>query len=242
MTEIDHALSAEPVNPPALLTPVQARILGVLVEKQRTVADSYPLTLNSLVTGCNQKSARDPVMELQEPELLDALADLRRRAIVVESFGASGRTMRYEQNLGRYLKVPEQSLVILAVLMLRGPQTPGELRQNCERMYRFGDISSVEAFLDELAERSAGALTVKLPREPGNRESRWAHLLCGEVKTDSRAGAGFTDGSGAASGADTALVTRLLDEVAQLRARVLRLETELGMSSDVTSDTHPSAE
>ena len=167
---------------PALrsLTPPEARVLATLMEKARTVPDSYPLTLNSLLSGCNQKTSRLPIMNLDETAAQEALSGLRQLSLVVESSG--GRATRYEHNFQRGVGVPEQSAILLALLMLRGPQTAGELRLNAERWYRFADISSVEAFLDELAERSeekGGPLVLQLPRAPGAREQRWAHLLCG---------------------------------------------------------------
>ena len=169
-----------PFDPP--LTAAEARVLGTLMEKARTVPDSYPLTPNSLQTGCNQKSARDPVMSLSEHEIAEALDGLRQRALVFETQG--GRSTRYEHNTQRGLGVPEQAAVLLGMLMLRGPQTAGELRLNTERWYKFLDIASVDAFLEEMQDRSpekGGALVVKLPRQPGSRESRWAHVLCGPV-------------------------------------------------------------
>ncbi|TNF59709.1 MAG: DUF480 domain-containing protein, partial [Burkholderiales bacterium] len=162
------------------LTAVQARVLATLMEKARTVPDSYPLTLNSLQTGCNQKTSRDPVMELGEHDIREAIEGLREASLVIESGGS--RVTRYEHNFQRAAGVPEQSAVLLGLLMLRGPQTAGELRINADRWYRFLDIASVEAFLEEMAGRSddrGGPLVVLLPRAPGAREPRWAHLLCG---------------------------------------------------------------
>src|SRR5690606_2814881 len=138
--------------------------------------------LNSLQTGCNQKSSRDPVMNLSEAEIADALDSLREYSLVIESSGS--RVTRYEHNFQRAVGVPEQSAVLLGLLMLRGPQTAGELRINADRWYKFLDIGSVEAFLDELQARGedkGGPLVVRLPRAPGAREARWAHLLCGPV-------------------------------------------------------------
>lgn len=162
------------------LTPLEARILGVLVEKEKTTPDVYPLTLNSLTSGCNQKTSRDPVMSVAESEVQTALEELRGRLLVLETYGASGRVLRYAQNFGKCYALPAASVALLTVLMLRGPQTVSELRANCERLYRFDDASSVEAYLDELAARSSGALVVKLPKQPGSREHRWVHLLCGQ--------------------------------------------------------------
>ena len=164
-------------NPLRPLTPVEARVLGVLVEKERTVPDTYPLSLNALVAGCNQKTSRSPLMEVSDADVQAVLDELRSLSLVVESSG--GRVMRYAHNLPRVLGVPTESAALVATLMLRGPQTPGELRINTERLHRFADISSLEAYLAELASRPAGALVVELPRSPGARENRWAHLLCG---------------------------------------------------------------
>ena len=164
------------MNAPSL-SAVEARVLGVLAEKQRTVPDTYPLTLNALVAGCNQKSSREPVMEVSDAQVRQALDSLRGMSLAIESSG--GRVLRYEHNLERVLQIPAPSAALLAVLMLRGPQTAGELRINCDRLHRFADISAVEGFLHELAQRPAGALVMELPRQPGSRENRWAHLLCG---------------------------------------------------------------
>ena len=156
------------------LSAVEGRILGVLVEKAATVPDTYPLSLNALVAGCNQKTARQPVMELSETEVLQALDELKRLSLVVEVSGS--RVVRFEHNAGRALGLPSQSVALLAVLLLRGPQTAAELRLNAERLHRFADISSVEAFLDELAGK-APPRVLKLARAPGERESRWAQQL-----------------------------------------------------------------
>jgi hypothetical protein len=159
------------------LSAVEARVLGVLAEKQRTVPDAYPLTLNALVAGCNQKSSRDPVMEIGDAQAQEALDNLRGVTLVIESSG--GRVPRYEHNIERVLQIPAASAALLAMLMLRGPQTAGELRINCDRLHKFAHISAVDGFLRELAERPAGPLVAELPRQPGARENRWAHLLCG---------------------------------------------------------------
>src|SRR4249920_3341542 len=157
-----------------LLSLLEARVLGVLVEKQHTVPDTYPLTLLALTAGCNQKTSRDPVLSASEGDVQSAIDHLNTLSLVVESSG--GRVMRYAHNAERVLGVPSQSVALLAVLMLRGPQTAGELRINCDRLHRFADISAVEGFLHELAARPAGALTVELARLPGTRETRWAQL------------------------------------------------------------------
>ena len=167
---------------PRVLSLLESRALGVLIEKAHTVPDSYPLSINSLTLGCNQKTARDPVLAATESEVQAAVDALKSASLAFEASGS--RVTRYEHNLGRALGLPSQSVALLAVLMLRGPQTASELRANSERLHRFADLSSVDAFLDELAARPAekgGALVVKLPRAPGARESRWAHLLGGAI-------------------------------------------------------------
>lgn len=207
------------------LTPIEARILGVLVEKQATVPDSYPLSLNALASGCNQKTARDPVMNASEPELLSALDELKSLALVVEVSGS--RVVRYEHNMGRALKLPSQSVALLSTLMLRGPQTAAELRANAERLHRFADVSSVEAFLDELAAREPSAV-VRLPRAPGARESRWAHLLCGEVVAAAAAATGEAAPDVAWLQAEQ---QRLAARVDALEALVRKLAGELGVDT-----------
>lgn len=202
-----------------LLSPLEIRVLGVLAEKQRTVPDSYPLTLNSLLAGCNQKTSRQPIMELSEAQAQLALESLKRYSLVTETSG--GRAYRYGHNIDGVLRIPSQSIALLTALMLRGPQTAGELRIACDRMHNFADISSVEAFLDEMAERPAGALVVKLARLPGAREQRWAHLLGDAPSVQDAAPSAALD----AVSSGPADVT--LDEVATLKARVSRLEQDL---------------
>ena len=216
---------------PIALSPIEARVLATLMEKARTVPDSYPLSLNTLMLGCNQKSSREPLMNLTEAEIATALDTLMPMNLVRESSGS--RVARYEHNFQRGVGVPEQSAVLLGLLMLRGPQTAGELRLNAERWYRFADISSVEGFLEELQDRSdvkGGPLTVKLPRAPGAREQRWAHLLCGPVDLES-VGSGAIQGSGGAAAAGlTERVAHLESELAELQKTVRALCAELGVS------------
>ena len=218
-----------------ILSLLETRVLGVLSEKQRTVPDSYPLTLNSLVSGCNQKSSRDPVIEATEEEVQVALDNLRAHSLIVETSG--GRASRYGHNIERVLHIPTQSTALLTMLMLRGPQTAGELRINCERLHKFADISSVEGFLAELAERAEGGLVVELPRQPGSRENRWAHLLSGTpVVTDTiAANTSIPDHAGDVSVGEIAAlkanVTRLETELAELRTLVEKLYRELGIAS-----------
>jgi len=213
---------------PLLLTPIEARVLATLMEKARTVPDGYPLTLNSLLLGCNQKTSRDPLMELSEAEVSTALDTLREAGLVHETTG--GRTTKFTHNAQRGIGVPEQSAVLLGLLMLRGPQTAAELRLNAERWYRFADTSSVEGFLEEMQERSVdkgGPLVTKLDRAPGAREQRWAHLLCGPAEAEAMAGRhAATPGTAALQDR----VAQLEHEVTSLRATVERLCKELGLS------------
>ena len=203
------------------LTPLEARILGVLVEKEKTTPDTYPLTLNSLAAGCNQKTSREPVMSVGESAIQGALEELRSRLLVMETYGASGRVLRYAHNFGKCYGVPAGSVALLAILMLRGAQTVSELRANCERLYRFDDVSSVEGYLEELATRAAGALVLRLPKQPGEREHRWAHQLCGAVTVADSAPQRNVGGSD--NGALEERPTRLEQEVADLRAELAQL-------------------
>jgi uncharacterized protein len=214
---------------------LEARVLGVLVEKAHTVPDSYPLSLNTLTLGCNQKTARDPVLNATEAEVQVTVDALKSLSLVFEASGS--RVTRHEHNMGRVMGLPSQSVALLAVLMLRGPQTASELRANCERLHKFADVSSVEAFLDELAARSeekGGPLALKLPRAPGAREPRWTHLMCGPVDVSAMpvapAGEDFVAATEIA--ALKAQQAALQAEVARLRALVERVCTELGMAKD----------
>jgi len=217
-----------------ILSLLETRVLGVLAEKQHTVPDSYPLTLNALLSGCNQKSSRDPVIEASESEVAVALDSLRALSLIVETSG--GRASRYGHNIERVLHIPSQSVALLTMLMLRGPQTAGELRINCDRLHKFADIASVESFLVELAERAAGGLVVELPRQPGSRENRWMHLLSGAPAIEERVSAGAvsaTPPGDVTVGEISALkanVARLEAEVSELRTKMDRLCTELGVS------------
>jgi uncharacterized protein len=214
------------------LSPVEARVLATLMEKSRTVPDSYPLTLNSVVSGCNQKTSREPIMQVDDAQAQTALDALKNLSLVFESSG--GRASRYEHNFQRVYGVPEQSAAVLGLLILRGPQTAGELRINSERWHRFADISSVEGFLDELQERSeekGGPLVIKLQRAPGAREQRWAHLICGPV--DVALTATETEARSPGTGELAHLQARIESlerEVSQLRDTVQKLCAELGLS------------
>ncbi len=213
-----------------LLSLLETRVLGVLVEKQHTVPDAYPMSLNAVTTGCNQKTSRDPVITASESDVQATLDRLKDLALVMETSG--GRVMRYAHNAERVLGVPSQAVALLAVLMLRGPQTAAELRINSERLHRFADASAVEAFLHELAQHGAGALVQELPRQPGAREPRWTHLLSGAPALAAEAGSLQAEHDAVAAGEITALrnsVRELQAEVALLRGLVSRLCGELGI-------------
>lgn len=200
-------------NAVPLLSLLETRVLGTLVEKQHTVPDTYPLSLNALVGGCNQKTSRSPVMEATQSEAQQAVDNLKSANFVMETSGS--RVPRYSHNLGRVLRVPAQSEALLTSLMLRGPQTAGELRISCERLHAFSDISAVEGFLNELAARPEGALVALLPRQPGARESRWAHLLSGTPAIETTEAA--------------------RDDASSLQTRVERLEAEVAALRDLIS-------
>ena len=220
-------------NPVPTLSLLETRVLGTLVEKQHTVPDTYPLTLNALVSGCNQKTSRSPVMEATGTEVQAALDSLKRANLAMETSG--GRVSRYSHNLERLLQVPTQSGAILTSLMLRGPQTAGELRISCERLHGFPDISAVEGFLAELAARPAGALVVQLPRLPGSRENRWAHLLSSPPILEMPAVQAKAAGGDLSLGEMAALkanVARLEAEMAAMKASLERIRSELGIKPE----------
>ncbi len=201
------------------LSLLETRIVGTLIEKQRTVPDTYPLSLNALAAGCNQKTSRHPVMEASDGEMLQAIESLAALGLVSEVSGS--RVARFTHSLERALGVPTQASALLAVLMLRGPQTAGELRLNCERLHRFADISAAEAFLAELAARPEGALVVELPRLPGSRENRWAHLLSGQPA------GGFVPAPPPRAAAPGDEIVHLKERVAALEAEVAELRAML---------------
>jgi uncharacterized protein len=167
------------------LTALESRVIGCLIEKQITTPDQYPLSLNALVNACNQKSNRDPVLDVDEAAVQATLDGLSKKHFVVEKSGFGSRVPKYQHRFCNTeygtLKFDAQELAIVCELLLRGPQTPGELRSRASRMATFSDVTEVEAALTRLAEREGGPFVTKLVREPGRREARFAHLFSGPV-------------------------------------------------------------
>ncbi|ELP5727175.1 YceH family protein [Vibrio vulnificus] len=167
------------------LTPIEARVIGCLIEKEVTTPDQYPLSLNALTNACNQKSNREPVMSLSESEVLDAVDQLISRRLVSDESGFNSRVSKYQHRFCNTefgdLKLSAQEKGIVCCMLLRGPQTPGELRTRTNRLANFADVKEVESVLDQLASEERGQLVVKLPIEPGKRESRYMHQFCGDV-------------------------------------------------------------
>ena len=170
---------------PRLLEPAEIRVLGSLLEKQLATPEYYPLTLKALIAACNQKSNREPVVEMSENDVLAALESLRHEVLVWKVAG--GRAERWEQNVDERLDLKRDTKALLALLLLRGPQTPGELRSRSDRLHAFEALAAVESALGRLAE-GPDPIVVELPRRPGQKESRWAHLLApppaGETPTE----------------------------------------------------------
>lgn len=221
------------------LTPVQARVLGTLMEKARTVPDSYPLSLNALVLGCNQKSSREALMEITDDDARAALQALKQQSLVFEA--AASRVPRFEHNFQRAAAVNEPQAVALGLLMLRGPQTAAELRLNGERWYKFADPQVAEDVLQALLQRGndgGQALVLKLPKMPGAREARWMHLLCGEpdiAALQAAAAAPLRGESDSLLARITALETTVLalrQDNQQLRRHLLSISEPLGITLD----------
>ncbi|MBN0987841.1 YceH family protein [Amphritea pacifica] len=168
------------------LSLLQTRVIGCLIEKEKTTPDQYPLTLNSLTSACNQKSNRDPVMELSDTDVQEVLDELNRKHLIREESSFGSRVPKYKHRFCNTefseLKLSEQELAIVCTLFLRGPQTPGELRSRTNRLCSFSDVRETEAVLQKMSEREEYPLVVRMPREPGKRESRYAHLFSGEVE------------------------------------------------------------
>ena len=206
------------------LTPVEVRVLGALIEKDITTPDYYPLSLNALVNACNQKNNRDPVMTLDEDAVRGALRTLQEKRLAGPASGADSRVNKYEHRIQEVFNFTRAETAVLDVLLLRGPQTPGELRGRGERMYRFEELSDVQSTLQRLIERDP-PLVRMLPRQPGTKESRYAHLLCGEVEgweAPAEASAPPTHAS-----TDDGRIARLESEVEELRKELAELRGQM---------------
>jgi uncharacterized protein len=166
-----------------LLDPVEVRVLGALIEKEATTPEYYPLSLNALVNACNQKSNRDPVVEYDQDTVEDAVERLREKKLALTIVG-SGRVKKYAQRISETLNLGRRELAVLCTLLLRGPQTLGEVKDRSERMFALADPAEAERVLDKLAEWPEHALLKKLPRQPGQKEARYAHLLSGEPRAE----------------------------------------------------------
>jgi uncharacterized protein YceH (UPF0502 family) len=207
----------------AMFTPKEARVIGCLMEKQRTTPDQYPLTLNSLVSACNQKSARHPVMTMSPGEIGHVVNQLRDRGLIYASL--TGRTERYDHKIVGTFLLSREEQALLCALMLRGPQTIGELRTNTARLADFRDLEQVTKTLRGMAERDR-PLVVELPRQPGKREERYAHLLCGRPKIEDIA---ESVPGHSADPPRSARLESLEAEVAELRAELDRLWVLTGL-------------
>jgi uncharacterized protein YceH (UPF0502 family) len=214
------------------LTPCEARVIGCLLEKQRTTPEHYPLSLNALTNACNQKSSRDPVLELDEATVQDTIDTLMKQRLVIEKSSFGSRVTKYQHRFCNtefgVLKFSEQEIGIVCVLLLRGPQTPGELRTRTERLCKFQDIHEVEATLDQLTQRDDGPFVVMLPRVPGKRETRFAHLFGGEPEMREAAAPVYAVSAAPGTAADRMeqleqLVNQLCAEMATLKARLDRV-------------------
>jgi len=211
------------------LTPIEARVLGALVEKDATTPDYYPLSLNALVNACNQKNNRDPVMTLDEDAVRDALSALQSQRLAGPASGADSRVTKYEHRLQEVYNFTRGEIAVLCVLLLRGPQTPGELRGRTERMHRFEDLDQVQAALQRLMQREP-PLAAVLPRQPGTKEARYAHLMSGDIdySTPEHAATGApTTGSGSNDSDLRERVAQLEQTVTDLRSRIEELTREL---------------
>lgn len=202
---------------PEILTEIEARILGSLVEKQLTTPEYYPQTLNALTAACNQKSNRDPVVSYDEKTVIDALEHLRDRNLVYVFYGSTSRVPKYKHMVPSVYELEPPETAIMCVLMLRGPQTLGELRGRTERLYDFSGLGEVQETLDSLSRRD-DPLIIKLERQAGQKEARFAHLLCGEIDVEAFAAA--VTAHRAHGGADAERIEKLEEDVSSLRSEV----------------------
>ena len=204
-----------------VLTPVEARVLGSLVEKEITTPEYYPLSLNALANACNQKNNREPVTNLDEDQIRQALHGLEDDGLAGPARGTESRVSKYEHRMQEVFNFTRGEVAVVCVLLLRGPQTPGELRGRTERMHRFEELSDVQATLQRLMQREPPLAKV-LPRQPGTKEARYAHLLAGDV-VEAAPTTAFVESGGVTTAELEAEVAALRQEVAELRGQVERL-------------------
>jgi uncharacterized protein YceH (UPF0502 family) len=209
-----------------VLNEVEARVLGALLEKDATTPDYYPLSLNALVNACNQKNNRDPVMNLDDASVSDALQTLQEKRLAGPAGGADSRVTKYEHRLQEVFNFTRGESAILCVLLLRGPQTPGELRGRTERMHHFEDLDEVHSSLQRLMQREP-ALARVLPRQPGTKESRYIHLLSGDREDLGVAPAPTPQVRSTSHSAGDERLQRLEDEVASVRKEVADLRQQV---------------
>ena len=220
------------------LSPLEARVIGCLIEKQITTPDHYPLSLNALVNACNQKSNRDPLMEVDEPTIQASVDQLARKHFVVEKSGFGSRVPKFQHRFCNTeygtLKLTAQELAIVCELLLRGPQTPGELRTRASRMAPFSEVGQVEAALESLRTREDGPFVVRLPREPGRRDSRYAHLFSGAVAVPAIEDAPQTVAASNVAAATPSRLDRLEEQVRRLREELDDMKRRLEAGADTT--------
>jgi len=220
------------------LSPIEARVIGCLIEKQITTPDQYPLSLNALVNACNQKSNRDPVMEVDEVTIQGTVDQLARKHFVIEKSGFGSRVPKFQHRFCNTeygtLKLTAQELAIVCELLLRGPQTPGELRTRASRMAPFSEVGQVEAALESLRAREDGPFVVRLPREPGRRDSRYAHLFSGAVAVPAIEDAPQTVAVSNAAAETPSRLDRLEEQVRRLREELDDMKRRLDAPADTT--------
>ena len=204
-----------------LLNDVEVRVLGSLIEKDITTPDYYPLSLNALVNACNQKNNRDPIMNLDEDAVRQALHSLQEKRLAGPAGGADSRVTKYEHRLQEVFNFDRREIAIICVLLLRGPQTPGELRGRTERMYKFGDLDEVQSTLQHLAEREPPPVKM-LPRQPGTKEARYVHLFSADLRAWEAAPAPVKS-----TQADDDRITQLEQQVTELRNEIAGIKDEL---------------
>ena len=181
------APAGRPYNMPTILSDIEARVLGSLIEKQVTTPEYYPLTLNALTLACNQKNNRNPVTSYSDSQVSDALESLREKNLTYVFYGSTSRVPKYKHVMTEVMHLSHAELALMCVLMLRGPQTPGELRGNASRLHEFSRLEDVEDTLNALITRDPDPLAVRLPRQQGQKEIRFAHLLSGEIDVEALA-------------------------------------------------------